>query len=209
MIASPDFPPLAVAVLAGGAGRRIGGGKPLQPFGGERLIDRAVRRASQWSGLVAIGAKSRDQVLRDDVALVPDASIPGLHGPLDGPLAGLAGCLAWACRHDCDLLTVPVDMPFLPDDLAARLRHALRGRSGPAAAVAASDGRLHPVCALWRGPLEAVLLQEVRSGRTSLNNLARRVGASTVDWTGAPDPFCNVNTPHELATAQRRIARCA
>ena len=59
-----------------------------------------------------------------------------------GPLAGLAAGLAWAEQIGADtLLTVPVDTPFAPTDLLARL--------SPAAAVACHDGRQHHLVAHW------------------------------------------------------------
>ena len=45
--------PIAVVVLAGGQGNRIGGHKPQRMLAGERLIDRAVRQSRRWSDLVS------------------------------------------------------------------------------------------------------------------------------------------------------------
>src|SRR5438094_135939 len=41
---------LLVLVLAGGAGRRIGGGKAERLLGGERLLDHAIHQALQCGG---------------------------------------------------------------------------------------------------------------------------------------------------------------
>ncbi|WP_414692442.1 NTP transferase domain-containing protein, partial [Phenylobacterium sp.] len=47
-------PTLVVAVLAGGEGRRMGGGKALRPFRGAPLVTHAVRQARRWSDRVVV-----------------------------------------------------------------------------------------------------------------------------------------------------------
>jgi molybdopterin-guanine dinucleotide biosynthesis protein A len=50
---------MAVVVLAGGEGRRMGGRKPLRAFGGGTLIGHAVALARTWSSTVAVAVRSR------------------------------------------------------------------------------------------------------------------------------------------------------
>ena len=71
---------VAVVIVAGGAGKRIGGAKPLNRLGGERLIDRAARQARGWSDAVAVAARETSQVQPLDAGLVHDE--PGVAGPL-------------------------------------------------------------------------------------------------------------------------------
>jgi len=166
---------MRVVILAGGEGRRIGGGKPLRMLGGETLLGRALRIARGWS---------------DDV-LVADGTtdVPGI----EGPLGGLAGALGLGG----DVLTIPCDMPFLPADLPERL-----DRQGEAAALAESGGRLHPVCALWRARAADGLAAYAESGRRSLHGFAEAVGYEAVVWPTDPiDPFFNINDPDDLARA--------
>src|SRR5688572_15589354 len=67
---------VAVVVLAGGQGRRIGGAKPLRLLGGERLVDRAVARAQRLSGHVALSVGSAVQL--------PDCGVPQIVDPTPG-----------------------------------------------------------------------------------------------------------------------------
>ena len=108
-----------MAVLAGGRGVRLGGGKPGAMLGGLTLLERAVATARRWTDapVVAVREGGTDlagvEVMADDPAL-------------EGPLAGLASALALARRRGADhILTLPCDAPFLPGDLAARLGAAI------------------------------------------------------------------------------------
>jgi molybdenum cofactor guanylyltransferase len=167
---------MRIVILAGGAGRRIGGGKPLRLLGGETLLDRALGIARRWSDEVLVADGTTDA--------------PGIEGPLGGVAAALA--------LGGDILTIPCDMPFLPDDLPDRL-----GAQGEAAVLAESGGRLHPVCALWRASAADDLPAYVVSGRRSLHGFAEAVGYASVSWSADPaDPFFNVNDEADLARAE-------
>jgi molybdopterin-guanine dinucleotide biosynthesis protein A len=167
---------MRIVILAGGEGRRIGGGKPMRMLGGETLLARALGIARSWSDEVLIADAKTD--------------LPGL----EGPLGGLAAALALGG----DLLTIPCDMPFLPADLPERL-----ARTRAAAAVAESGGRLHPVCALWRARAADGLAAYAESGRRSLHGFAEAVGHEAVEWGTEPvDPFFNVNDEQDLARAE-------
>ena len=188
----------AVVVLAGGQGRRMGGGKALRPFGRTTLAAHAVSLARRWSRTVAVAVRSLDQVegLTDIPLLLDDPAVPG-------PAAGLASAFAFArAEGAARVLTLPCDAPLAPHDLLARLRAALEG-GGAAVAIAASLGRLHPTCALWRVDC-AARLPAYLAERTSLRGFGAECGMAIVDWPAGPggDPFANANTPAELAALQ-------
>lgn len=186
---------IAVVILAGGEGRRIGGAKPLRQLGRERLIDRATAIAAQWSDLVAVAVRSHEQAEGAGVRCIFDE--PGVQGPLAGLIVGLRFAAASGCEG---LLTIPADMPFLPSDLAARLMAA--GSHGQAV-VASSSGRLHPVCAFWPSAALEKASPYLGTGRRSLRGFAEAVGFQTVDWPAEPtDPFFNINAIEDLAVAE-------
>ena len=183
---------LLVAVLAGGEGRRIGGGKPQRRLGGETLLAGALRTARLWSDEVKVVVREADQAgeapyLLDDPAIA-------------GPLGGLAAALRHACEHGYEaVLTLPCDAPFVPADLADRLRAAIGSR----AAVAASGGELHPVCALWPAAALDRLDSYLATGRRSLRGFADAVGFLAVEWPPEPfDPFFNINSEEDLLRAE-------
>ena len=169
---------MRIVILAGGEGRRIGGGKPGRRLGGETLLDRALRMARSWSDEVLVAREGGD--LQDDPAVA-------------GPLGGIAAALALGA----DVLTIPCDMPFLPDDLPVRLV------SDAAATLAASGGRLHPVCALWKAAARDALPAYLVTGRRSLTGFAEAIGYQAIEWPTEPfDPFFNINDEADLARAE-------
>jgi molybdopterin-guanine dinucleotide biosynthesis protein A len=101
------------------------------------------------------------------------------------------------------VLTIPCDMPRLPADLGARLHAALDAAPQALAAVAASGGRLHPVCALWKVDALRRVASYAATGRSSLKGFAEACGSVRVAWDADEhDPFVNANTPDELAALQ-------
>jgi molybdopterin-guanine dinucleotide biosynthesis protein A len=193
-----DLSAIVVAVLAGGEGSRIGGSKPLIELGGRTLIERAYARAQGWSSTSIVAIRSPDQLGSCRMPWIADAA------GIEGPLAGLAAALEWACRQGAEaLLTIPCDMPFLPEDLAKRL---LENAGNHGAAVASSGGELHPVCSLWRNSAIYEFPSYFASGRRSLKGFAEHIGFAQVDWPAVPiDPFFNINSQADLAEAEHLL----
>lgn len=191
-------------ILAGGLSRRLGGGdKALRRIGGEILLARIARCLTPQVSVLLLNANGPAERFGLPLPVVPD-ELPDTPGPLAGILAGLDH-VARAFPGEPFLLTVPADCPFLPNDLAARLAGAA-GTAG--AAYAASGGRPHPVVGLWRvaarEDLRALLVAE---GERRVDRWIERCGAVPVEWPAAPfDPFFNVNTPDDLAEAERLAA---
>jgi molybdopterin-guanine dinucleotide biosynthesis protein A len=195
--------PLAV-VLAGGLARRMGGGdKPLLDLGGRPLLRHILDRLRPQVSLLALNvndAAGRYQPF--GLTLLPD-SLRGRPGPLAGILAALDWAASVGVGH---VLTVPGDTPFLPPDLARRLGAALL--AGAPAAMAASGGRRHPIAGLWPVAAREGLRRAVRDeGLRRADDWARGLGTVTVEFAIDPfDPFFNLNSPDDLAEAERLLS---
>lgn len=190
----------AGVVLAGGLSSRMGGGqKALRPLAGRPMIAHVIARIEPQVGQLAISANAPGYegfglpVLADPVAGFP------------GPLAGLLAGLRWASglRGTSHLLTVPGDAPFLPLDLAVRLAEAAEpGRP----VLARSATGLQPLAGLWPVDLADPLADWLAGGGARKVRIWTEHCGATVrmfDAPGAgPDPFYNVNTPDDLATAE-------
>ncbi len=127
-----------------------------------------------------------------------------------GPLAGILAGLDWAAAHRPNaqwILSAPGDCPFLPRDLVARLRQAV-SVEGAELAVAASQGRSHPVIGLWKVTLRDALREAlVVEGLRKVQGWTERHRVATVAWPAEPlDPFFNINTIEDLAEAERLAA---
>lgn len=189
---------IVTVVLAGGEGRRIGGGKPLRLLGERPLLDHAIEQARQWSDQVAIALRFKDQLGDIQASVIIDEQ------SVEGPLAGLIAALRFGRGAGAQaVLTIPADMPYLPEDLADRLRERLGTK---VAAIASSAGRLHPICGLWRVAALDSLPKYLGSDRRSLRGFADLIGYVEVDWSiQSGDPFFNINSPQDLAKAHRRL----
>ena len=190
-------------ILAGGLSRRMGGGdKSLTRLGGRTLLERVAARLAPQVGALALNANGDPARFGIALPVIPD-SMPDHPGPLAGVLAGLDHIAAHHPAMEW-LLTAPADCPFLPADLATRL---LAARGAAPVVMAASGERHHPVVALWHAGLRAELRRALEDGERRVGFWAAQQGAATVEWPAAPfDPFANVNTPDDLAGAERIIA---
>lgn len=183
--------------------------KALVDLCGLTLLERAVAVLAPQVGELAVNLPPGIDAPVPGLSVVRDEA-PTFEGPLAGVLAGLlhASTLSPPPTH---LLTVPVDLPFLPADLAHRLA-AVNDGSDTIVFAEGPEGRA-PLCALW--PLSvAPRLAAFLAGGTE-----RRVGAflasqrtRSVAFASIPvgetrvDPFFNINTPKDLEEAAVLIA---
>lgn len=182
-----------VVLLAAGGSRRFGTPKGLADLGGIPLIDRVMSGLSAQTGLTAINCGVDSPYSKHSQHIVPDIMTGGL-----GPLAGIHAAMVWAeSRGYSEVITAPVDTPFLPDDYVARLL-----ASGDTS-VAVSDQRLHPICGLWSVAAAARLATAIEAGLRAAYEWVGKVGAKPVEFGGNPDPFFNVNTPEDLVAAEQ------
>lgn len=190
---------MLVVILAGGEGRRIGGDKPARVLGDRSLLDHAidyVRRLGH-EPLVSVGSDRVD--VPSGIEIVHDAP------QFAGPVAGLAAGLEVADERGADALAIiPVDMPFLPDELIERLGQELRHREA-GCAMAQCGAQDFPVCSIWRiDRLREVLDAGGPAGNLSLKSLFKAVGGIRVSWpeVDGKEPFLNVNDLSDLRRAE-------
>ncbi len=194
-------------ILAGGKATRMGGGdKGLKRVAGERLIDRVIARLGPQCGPLALNANGDPARFAEfGLPVLPD-SLPDHPGPLAGVLAGLD----WAAGLGAaSIVTVAADTPFFPADLVARLQ-AAAGPSGLALAASRDDtGKLwqHPTFGLWPVALRNDLRAALEGGLRKIVLWTDRHEAGIAEFPSDPfDPFFNINTPEDIAEAERLIA---
>lgn len=190
-------PRLTVAILAGGEASRLGGrDKGLELLAGQPLVDWTLQFCKAHivdethdAVLVIVANRNLDEYERHARVLTD------LGSDFRGPLAGVAAAL-----DDCAtplLLTLPVDSPEPPGDLATRLLAALD--AGEAPAVVAHDGeRRQPLFALYRSELAARAATAAAAGQ-GVWQWQDAIGAGEVDFADRRRQFHNLNTPEDFA----------
>ncbi len=184
-----------VAILAGGAGTRLGGRKPMATVAGNPLIERAVFtvRAAGLDPLVV--AKEESELPRLDAAVLREPDEPR------HPLAGLVAALGVADG----VVVMACDMPLVPPELLAWLavvpdEHAVcRGADG-----------LEPLLGRYSSSATAVLARALARGapaRAAVAELGPRiVDRGELERFGPPEELLfNVNTPADAERAARLL----
>jgi molybdenum cofactor guanylyltransferase len=192
------------AILAGGLARRMGGGdKALIQVGGEPILRHVIERLEPQVDAMMLNANGDPARFAGFGLPVSADSVQGFPGPLAGVLAGLE----WAARDHGQarlVVTAAGDTPFLPRNLVSLLVAAMVAERADMA-VAASGGRSHPVFALWPVTLaeplrRAIVGEQIRK----VDRFTARYRVATAAFNDQPiDPFFNINTPDDLAEAER------
>ena len=199
-----SVPPTIGLVLAGGQARRMGGGdKAFIEIGGRTIIERVLARLRPDCTNIVLNANGDPQRFAAYGLPVVADSVKDFAGPLAGILAGLD----WTARNFPGvewMASVPGDCPFLPEGFVERL-HTVRQQQGKQLACAQSGEWRHPVVGLWHVGLRndlrhALVVEDLRK----IEIWTARHGIAIASWPDKPvDPFFNVNTPEDIAQAEK------
>jgi molybdenum cofactor guanylyltransferase len=175
-----------VAVLAGGRGRRLGGAKPLAELAGAPLIARPLAAAAA-AGLPAV-------VVTKPATALPALGVPVWEEPAE-PVHPLLGIVTALERAGGPVVAVGCDMPFVTAELLGRLA------AGPEGAVRAG-GRLAPLPARYEVAWLPAL-REALAAEAPLRATLEALAPAAFELEGPPRVLDSVNSPEELAAAER------
>jgi molybdopterin-guanine dinucleotide biosynthesis protein A len=177
-------------VLAGGLGTRMGGPKASVELAGRPLISYPLAALAQVCERVVVVCK-RDTEL-------PPLDAERWEEPDDPrhPIAGITHALERAAGP---ILVCGADMPFVTADACELVAGELR--PGMKAAVAVAGGRLHPLLGAYAP--EALENLATAPPDERLTRSVESLMPIPVDLDA--DVLFNVNTPDELAEAERRL----
>jgi molybdopterin-guanine dinucleotide biosynthesis protein A len=181
-------------ILAGGAGRRLGGrDKGWLRLAQQPLILHVVRRLEPQVDELLISANRNLSAYRElPVAQVLTDDEQDHPGPMQGILR-----LLQAASHPL-LLIVPCDCPHLPLDLAMRLWQGLRDADADIA-VAHDGSYPQPLFALLKTDELAIMQQAYESGLRSMKVYLTQRKTIAADFADQPKAFINLNTPEDFA----------
>ncbi|MBV1933711.1 MAG: molybdenum cofactor guanylyltransferase [Parvibaculaceae bacterium] len=223
-------------ILAGGMGTRLAKPpvddfpsspttpKPWEMLGEKTLLQHAYDRlAPQVDEVVFSVAESFDEPTLLGCKVIPDIKVDLLETDTTsrrpgrkagGPLVAIASVLQ--CMHEQgepegrtgqnEIVTVPVDMPFLPQNLVAQLAQVSRAPGQPCYAFCGD--RDYPTCAIWPIALAPQLVDwVVAQDMRAIYKVLRRLGAIKVNFDKTQsEAFLNINSPQDLENAKTLMA---
>lgn len=180
---------IGCVILAGGKSSRMGTDKALLEMNGSNFIRLLTERLEPFEEkLIARGNNS-------DITDIPWTVIPDIY-PERGPLGGLHAALT-ACRSEA-LFCISCDMPLFQYSLAEYLCQELT-EEYDAVVAKAEDGRVHPLCAVYRKAAADVFEAQILTGNNRMMHALDklRVRYITIDLAQGAEQLMNVNTPKE------------
>lgn len=189
-------------ILAGGEGRRMGKqDKTMLKLGERSLIQHVYDRISPQveSCFISTNGDSRR------FSAITNLVIQDQHQPPRGPLEGLLS--AMSTLHELEssalwVLATPADCPFVPLDLASKLKESAES-SGSIVSYASYKGKRHYLCSLWSMKARAEVQNYLSGDSYSVRGLLKQLDAKELDFKlQTQDPFLNINTPDDLRLAE-------
>ena len=177
-------------VLAGGAGRRIGGDKACVRIGGRTLAERVLQPLRAVCETVVVSC-------RIDTALPP---LPGVDEAWvqredGGPAAGIASALREAGGRS--IIAVGISLPLM-SEAALRALLTVAG-DGRAAVVPSIEGRLEPLAARWTA--SALPILEGFRTHGDLERVTRCIDHAVVPFAADDPAFLRVDVPEDVLRA--------
>ncbi|MCK9189344.1 molybdenum cofactor guanylyltransferase MobA [Acidithiobacillus sp.] len=181
--------PITGIILAGGAGRRLGGAdKGWLDWQGKPLIERAIAILHGDCADIVISAnRNLDRYAQWEHPVVSDLTAD-FQGPLMGLAAGMhAATQAWVA-------SIPVDSPYLPEDIVRRMWQA---KGGHDLVVVRSADHWHAVICLCRCDLLPQLQRYLNDGGRRAQGWFQ--DRSFAGLTLPADLLRNCNHPEDMA----------
>jgi molybdenum cofactor guanylyltransferase len=194
------YPTHLAAVLAGGAGSRMGGPKAAVRLADRALIEFPLEAMREPTVEVVVVAKPDTVIPELDVAVWREPQHPR------HPLCGIVAALREGAQP---LLTCGCDMPFVTPELAGWL-----GSFTEPLVVPEAGGRLHPLLGRYSPELLPALERGLAAERPLSEVVAelrpRRIREGELRRFGDPDRLLfNVNSPEDLRRAEEMLAASA
>jgi molybdopterin-guanine dinucleotide biosynthesis protein A len=187
--------PDAALILAGGAGRRLGGAaKPVLPVGGRPMLHRVLAAVAQVKIRIVVGPA--------ELPLPPEILRTQEEPAGGGPVAAMATGLAQVPDEAADVAVLAADLPLLTEAAVVRLRNGTAGYDG---AVYVDDtGRFQWLCGVWRvARLRAVLPPPEDAVGGSVRAVLSALRVRPMVAPGGPPVWWDCDTEAEWDEARR------
>ena len=183
---------IGCAILAGGKSSRMGTDKALLEYEEKKFIEQIAEELSWFEErIIARGNNGGLSVeIEEAWKVIPD-QCPD-HGPIGGLHAALSVCESEA------LCVVTCDMPLIRSELVRRLCGEMQ-QAYDAVISVGMDGKIHPLCGVYRKSALPVLEEQIVSDRNRVMEALKklRVKYVNMDSPEQAHQLANINTPQE------------
>ena len=189
------------AIQAGGASSRMGRDKALIPLAGKPVIEHVLAAVSDLAAEIIVTTNEPEKYRFLDLPLYQDEN------PVAGALEGLRTALDAASGQRT--LVVACDMPFLATPL---LSHLFEQSIAADVTVPRWNDRLQPLCAVYSAACLPAIEASLAAGQKRMISFHDQVRVKVIEEAVVArfDPeglsFFNLNTPEDLARAERLLA---
>lgn len=191
---------ITAVVLCGGKGARLHGqDKPLIVVESRRIIDYLLEQLEPQVGPILLSC-SRNVALYEAIGhqVVVDSE------PARGPLAGIVEAMQFVTTSW--MLTVPGDVPFLPQSLVSRLSEDAED-TGVAVPIVA--GQRENLFLLLNLAKRQDLANFYEQGGIAVKYWLEQIAVQPTDLSDIASSFLNVNTPGNLSEMKQIIESSA
>ncbi len=180
---------IGCVILAGGKSSRMGTDKALLEINGTNFIGQIAEEMDEFEEKIVARGNNGD---------LPDISwrmVSDIY-PERGPIGGLHAALT-ACESEA-LFCLSCDMPLMRRSLIRYLCGIIL-EEYDAVVVRERDGRVHPLCAVYRKSMAQILEQQILEGNNRLMSVLDKIRVKFVNIDAPKDAqqLRNVNTPKE------------
>lgn len=192
--------PMAVALLAGGASKRMGRPKALLPFGRGTLLQHQLTRLSSLFEEIFLVVKDPPDAATGRARVLLDAT------PRRAPIFGVIRALEEVPDH---VFVLAIDLPLITPDLLRAIAERGLATKTPAL-IPEAKGRLEPLAAVWRHSVLTFARKQLAAGDLSLQNLARAASAEIFpetewrQWDTSGNSLANLNTMNDYLALRER-----
>jgi molybdopterin-guanine dinucleotide biosynthesis protein A len=190
----------AAVVLAGGAGRRLGGvSKPTLTVAGRPMLHRVLAAVEDASPRVVVGPP--------ELPLPPGVLLTREEPAGAGPVAAAAAGLARVPAQTSHVALLAADLPLLTAEAIHRLRRAADVPALDGAVYVDNDGRPQWLCGVWRvSALRRRLAALGDLAGVPLHTLLGDLRAGYLAATGyGPPPWWDCDTGADIRRAEEWV----
>jgi molybdenum cofactor guanylyltransferase len=189
---------VTLAVLAGGAGSRMGTAKTTLRIGGQPVLEYLLNRLAWHGPTLLVTAPGRERPIGHEA--FNHEAVDAVGG--EGPLRGILTALELSSSHPANnpVVFVPLDMLAMQREPLRWLAEQLQAKPGAMGIMTQRGGDSQPFPSIFRPELAEPIRRRLESGARSVRALADEDGVivlpAPASWP--PSVWTNVNSPADF-----------